>query len=110
MATESNIRFTTLASPTTKDLVALCLSAFLSSKTIPAAEDHQCPECTRYARNWNEEYDAGGLGVSEFVQDKECERLIEDATIDTDRIVNMAVVDGVTIGHKVSISYSNFIN
>lgn len=52
LAKEAGRPFETSAHATSEDVVWLALEGFLSSKTIPGALDHSCPDCSRYARRW----------------------------------------------------------
>lgn len=98
LSTESNISFTTLISATTQQIVTLLLEQFFKSKSIASASHHQCPECCRYKRIWNVDED----GRERRIIGNKAKGFVEDAIIDEESVENLAVIDGITIGHRVS--------
>lgn len=102
LASEAGTALTTPRSPTSSDLVQLALRTFLDENTIPGALDHQCPECTRYGRRWKRKAGEPEGKPTVVANLKRFDStLVEDAKIKRDRIVKMAVCDGIAIGHKL---------
>ncbi|KAM0789966.1 hypothetical protein ACM66B_005300 [Microbotryomycetes sp. NB124-2] len=87
------------AESSTYDLVALALGSTMKSKVLDGAKEHQCPECSRYKRSWKDGVIADD--ESKLVSRKRKDYAKELTKIDKSRIVNLAVLDGIKIGHRL---------
>ncbi|KAK4051781.1 hypothetical protein OIO90_004605 [Microbotryomycetes sp. JL221] len=104
--------FVSEAEASTDEMVRLALDSIMKEKVYEEVLAHQCPECTRYKRYWKDGCEAK--------QDESCHAILSDSETDSDvedshkytsfeeltrvdrsRIVNLGVMDGIRIGHRL---------
>ncbi|KAK4693240.1 hypothetical protein P7C70_g8965, partial [Phenoliferia sp. Uapishka_3] len=98
LATEADLPLRSLSSSTTEDIVRIALPRYLSSKRVPGALEHSCPECAHFARTWKEGKMPGDGDAAKLPTGKDAE-LVEHTTKDMDTVITMAVCDGINAGH-----------
>lgn len=97
-------------------IVELVLAQYMSSRVIPEAAEHRCPECARYKRTWRTGAVRAGVALLEGddVEDELADakpsyrahvNFKEDTTVDRSKVVTLSVMDGIQhLTHKVRTS------